>query len=117
MPTYAGVLFNVERDGDGFTPYWHRGEPHVNREHIPHSNREVVQYGGKGNMRWEGQIYLDSLAEYAALEAVSGDGAGRDLNDFLEDSITSVRLNSISRPERDPIGEMFRCHVEFEYNS
>lgn len=116
MTAYAGVLFEIEQGSDGFAPVFGR-ESHVSRRKIPYGNREDVQYGGKGHWRWSGQIQVDSQADYLTLEAASGDGIARTLTDFRGATILSVYLNSVSRPESDPINEWHRCQVEFEYSA
>lgn len=114
MPSYAGVAFEIEQGSDDFTPVFAR-ESHVSRRKIPHGNKEDVQYGGKGNWRWSGRIQVDNAEDFAALEAASGDGVARTLTDFRGETISGAYLNSISRPESDPIHEWHRCEAEFEY--
>lgn len=113
MPTYAGISFYVARKGDT-TRYWER-ESHVSRRHIPYGNRDDVQYGGKGHWRWTGQIYVESEAAYAALEAASGTTTGRTLTDFLGETKSDVRLNSVTAPDRLVKAGAIYCDVEFEY--
>jgi hypothetical protein len=116
MPSYAGVSFQIETGSNSFTRTWGR-ESVVSRRKIPWGNKEDVQFGGKGHWRWNGEIIIDSEADYYTLEAASGDGTGRTLTDFRGDTIAAVRLNSVSEPESDPINAWHKCRVEFEYQS
>lgn len=112
MPSYAGVAFYVARQGHS-TRFWER-VTHVSTRHIPYSDNDDTQYGGKGHWEWTGQIYLTSEEAYTTLEAVAGDNTARTLSDFLGDDWAGVRLQKVGAPDRlIKVGAIY-CDVEFK---
>lgn len=114
MASYRGVILLVQTD-DGYTPRWHR-EPNVVRTHIPGAGADRVQVLGRGNPLVSLRLYVESDADYAALEAMVADGQTGSLSDPFGDGLvySNVGLVDLSDPVRRSWGQEWEATASFE---
>lgn len=95
--TYAGVTFGVRVESGAWAPHW-RQPSNISVRHIPYSNLDDVQSGGRGNFRLEVLARVTSLANLVTLQS-SVDLTARTLT--LEGTAyTTTYLIEVGQPRR-----------------
>lgn len=78
MGTYNAVTFQEILDQDVYRLHWAQ-ENNVSIRHIPYSNQDDVQFGGRGSFTVTVEVLLLADADLTALQAIQGDGTARSL--------------------------------------
>ncbi len=113
MATYNSVTINVLKIGE--TPIFWEQESNMVRRHIPYSNKDNIQSGGRGNFVMKISCYLTSAADLATLQASVGTTA-RTLGSLDGSNYSNTYLIAVRNPHK--LGKesfnYWACELEFE---
>lgn len=110
MSAYAGVTFYVRMAAGGFVPEFSAEESPV-VTHIPGSNVDDVQFGGRTNLRVSWTIRIGSLADYNTLRSAQGSTL-RTLTKYDSTSVSNVMLVKLGPPQWHHEGDVL-AEAEF----
>lgn len=111
MPTYNGVSFDVLSTDRSMRPHWER-ETVWASQHIPFSDRDDLQYGGRSHERIVLPVLVQGDEAMAALrESV---GVCRTLFGLFGTDYQNVVLKRVGEQRRSPTQALWTAQLEFE---
>lgn len=111
MSSYAGVTFKTRMGSSGIVPEFSSEESPV-VTHIPGSNTDDVQFGGRGNLRVTWQITVANLTNYNTLQSAQG-ATLRTLVKYDGSSVNNVMLLRVGPPNYHKSGTVIFTEAEF----
>lgn len=110
MGSYASVTFSELLEPPIYRAHW-RQEPNVSIRHLPYSNTDDVQFGGRGSHRVTVEVLIQADADIDAIRA-SVDSTARTLT-LYSTSYPNTYLIDVGTPKRFDSQAVWRVTLTF----